>query len=97
MIREKLISMLGGYTRSELEFIEKSHREGLRQLKEEVNKLQELAETTPPDCKRGKWCEGCVYVRKTYISFPALNQYSPGLSVFCGKGDICKSFKAVEK
>ena len=97
MIREKLISMLGGYTKSELEFIEKSHREELRQLKEEVNKLQELAEPTPPDCERGIWCGYCKYEKKIYKAFPLLNQFSPVPFTFCGKGDICKSFEAVGK
>ena len=97
MIREKLIDMLGGYTRPEQEFIEKRRREELRQLKEEVNKLQELAESTPPDCKRGTWCGYCKYAKKIYRAFPLLNQFSPEPFTFCGKGDMCKSFEAVEK
>ena len=65
--------------------------------KEEVNELQELAESTPPDCKRGIWCGYCKYAKKIYRAFPLLNQFSPEPFTFCGKGDMCKSFEAVEK
>ena len=96
MIRDKLIDMLGGWTSAEVKKLKEGHRRELFELGEKVNKLQELAESTPPDCKRGTWCMYCKYAKRIYRAFPLLNQYSPEPFTFCSKGDICKSFEEVK-
>lgn len=63
-------------------------QEKLRYLKNRVDELKILYDATPPDCKRGSWCEACAFAKKASASF--------GLSshdiYFCGKGEVCPNF-----
>lgn len=58
---------------------------------DEINKLRN---TTPEDCKPGKWCEACVHSKTFRVSH---SYVSPARVVrVCGKGGTCKNFAGLK-
>ena len=48
------------------------------------DKIAELNDSTPADCKRGLWCQTCQFVRPFFNSFDGPVVYACGKSEYCG-------------
>lgn len=57
-------------------------------LKLKLSTAVTLHESTPEDCKRGKWCEACEFAKEFHYSSGWVNR----TGYFCGKGESCNNF-----
>ena len=67
----------------------------IERLNKKLDDFEALNDGTPDDCKRGVWCEACVFSKRVIRTdmFGGIRKEI----FFCAKNDSCSSFVAKEK
>lgn len=67
----------------------------IERLNKKLDDFEALNDGTPADCKRGAWCEACVFSKRVIRAdmFGGIRKEI----FFCTKNDSCSSFIAKEK
>ena len=60
-------------------------------------RLLELADNTPDDCIRGKWCKGCAFAKKVYVTDGYGTEMQKYWTSFCGKSTVCKHYQQAKE
>ena len=76
-----------------LEYVTRLQKEN-QMLRDKLESVQHLVDTTPVDCTPGKWCRGCEFSKTYHIpkptSYGMLGAYD--VLYVCGKGETCRNF-----
>lgn len=64
-------------------------------LEQQIADMEAVANTTPPDCKRGSWCKACEFVRTYRVTGCYSGVIEP--VYICGKGESCANFVPKER
>ena len=64
----------------------------LAKYEEKFDTVQQLADMTPSDCKRGEWCKACEFGRIFCVERGWPYRHYTAEIVLCGKGEACRNF-----
>ena len=101
ILKDALIHLLGGYTLQE--FSDAMYRADRRweelytDREETIRELAVLDAQTPEDCKRGAWCDDCVFSGKHQFMTDKNAPYRRTHSMtYCMRDGACKSLRFKE-
>jgi hypothetical protein len=87
---------LGGYARKEWDehcFVkDDKYEKSLAEKDQTIKQLINLSNGTPEDCKRGTWCEACVFAMKKTARIGEYPYYEQYTTFYCNKEGACKRF-----
>ena len=101
ILKDALIHLLGGYTTDEFNGAmyraDRRWEELYADREEVIKKLTVLSAQTPEDCKRGAWCDDCVFSGKHHFWLDKHTPYRRKHAMtYCMRGDACKSLRFKE-
>lgn len=83
-MKEFIVKAFGGYTYGEMRSKERQYETQVMELLNDIKAMN----TAPAGCKRGPWCQRCVFVLAKERVVGKIN-YAVYL---CGKGTSCEHF-----
>lgn len=69
------------------------YRVRLSDLENTLERVSNIEDTIPEDCKKGSWCKACEFARVFhYREDAAYMGYITDTVYVCGKGESCQNF-----